>query len=147
MNYKKQNGVLLLISGIIPVISFLVTEYPNQIGLCKIVYGVSGEIQGRSCLFELGFLQPLFFLSFVAFIFLIPLYFLKEAVYLSWRKFAVWYLPIVAILILLAGSSGGNGFNPGYGMDSESLTFFFSGLFAIISFILIIYKSIKLRGK
>jgi len=84
--------------------------------------------------------------SFVIFIFLLPLYFLKEGVYLAWRKFGLWYLPIVAVLILLAGG-GSNGFNPGYGFDSESLTFFFSGLFALISLILIVSKSIKLKGK
>jgi hypothetical protein len=93
-----------------------------------------------------GWTQISFLFCFVFFIFSIPLYFFKEAVYLAWRKFALWYLPIVAVLILSAGG-GSNGFNPGYGMDTESLTFFFSGLFAFISLVLIIYKSIKLRGK
>jgi hypothetical protein len=132
MNYKKQILLKIIITGLGLIASIVFLCNPGSGSIC---YGRYGE-NFPSVFLLLALLFPIF----TAF------YFLKEAVYLSWRKFAVWYLPIVAILILLAGG-GGNGFNPGYGMDSESLTFFFSGLFAIISFILIVYKSIKLRGK
>jgi hypothetical protein len=89
---------------------------------------------------------PLLFFAAI-FVLGIPLYFLKEVVYLAWRKFALWYLPIVAVILMFSSNSGGNGFNPGYGFDTESLTFFFSGLFALISLVIIAVKSWKLRGK
>ena len=147
MNYKKNITFSLVIVGTIPILSFLVSEYPANIGLCKYAYDSIGQLQGRTCIVDLSFLQPLFFLSLVTFIFLLPLYFLKEGVYLSWRKFALWYLPIVTFALIISPASEGNGLmSVGVGGDRESLTFFFSGLFAIISLILIIYKSIKLRG-
>jgi hypothetical protein len=143
MNYKKQilflEGIFFSLIGLL----FVIDYYSRDGALCD--YDVISGVKYLHCVL-LPFTQLIVLFSFVAFVFLIPLYFLKEAVYLSWRKFALWYLPIVAVLILSAGGSG-SGFNPGYGMDTESLTFFFSGLFAIISLILIVYKSIKLRGK
>lgn len=149
MNYKKQIRVLLVVFFLIPALSFVVTSYPTEFGLCKRVYESAEDLWGsRICIINMQFFQPLFFLSAVFFIFLIPLYFLKEAIYLSWRKFALWYLPIVGIILMLSSlNSGGNGFNPGYGFDTESLTFFFSGLFALISLLIIAVKSYKLRGK
>jgi hypothetical protein len=143
MNYKKQiRLVLFCIFLLLILLSVSSIQYFFLEGEC--VNGFGGHI-GECLLFAI-FPGSISLFSFVVFIFSIPLYFLKEGVYFAWRKFALWYLPIVAILILSAGG-GSNGFNPGYGMDTESLTFFFSGLFALISLVLIIYKSIKLRGK
>jgi len=119
--------------------------FPDHWGLCNL-----GDLDcswkyrdyETSGVFTALFSFVLFFITCILFVRL-----KVNVAYLSWRKFAVWYLPIVTILILAAGGhGGGNGFNPGYGMDSESLTFFFSGLFFLISLILIIYQSIKLRN-
>jgi hypothetical protein len=148
MNYKKQIKIFFLI--VLACFVLLIAS-----GLIKFLFGsdeCTQYFEGRHFWLCLGAVffpdkyQMLTFFSVVLLFFLPPLYFLKEAVYLAWRKFALWYLPIVAVLILSAGG-GSNGFNPGYGFDRESLTFFFSGLFAVISLILIIYKSTKLRGK
>lgn len=147
MNYRKQIGRLLVVFFLVPSLAFLITSYPTKFGLCKHFFTSPGDLWGSTtCLINMEIFQPLFLFSVAIFIILIPLYFLKEAVYKTWRVFAVIYLPIVAVLILSSGS-GGNGFNPGVGFDSESLTFFFSGLFAFISTILIIYKSMRLRGR
>ena len=143
MNYKKQiRLVLFCIFLLLVFLSAHSMQYFFLEGEC--FSGFGGHI-GECLLFAL-LPGSVSLFSFVIFIFLLPLYFLKEGVYLAWRKFGLWYLPIVAVLILLAGG-GSNGFNPGYGFDSESLTFFFSGLFALISLILIVSKSIKLKGK
>ena len=93
--------------------------------------------------------QPHSFIVLSTLITLIPLYFTKEAVYKAWRKFAVIYLPIAIFLIIIGDTSGGGGGlgGPSMDMDREMATFFFSGLFIFISFILIIYKSLKLRGE
>ena len=147
MNYKKQVKISLLISVFITVIAFVITSFPTEIGFCRNIYANSGYLMGSNCLVGMNIFSILFFFSSTTFFSLIPLYFLKEGVYLSWKKFALWYIPIVAIILLISPQSGGGGFNPGYGFDQESLTFFFSGLFAVISLILITYKSIKLRGK
>jgi len=143
MNYKKQiRLVLFCIFFLLILLSVHGMQYFFLEGEC--VSGFGGHV--GECLLSAILPGSVSLFSLVTFVLLIPLYFLKETVYLSWRKFALWYLPIAAFLILSAGG-GSNGFNPGYGMDSESLTFFFSGLFAVISPVLIIYKSIKLRWK
>jgi hypothetical protein len=143
MNYKKQILVSICVFLFLLGCFFVLESYTDDGGLCD--YDTISGLKYLSCVLD-PFIQFIGVFLIVFLFFLSPLYFLKEAVYLAWRKFALWYLPIVAILILSAGG-GSNGFNPGYGMDTESLTFFFSGLFAFISFVLILYKSIKLRGK
>jgi hypothetical protein len=144
MNYKKN--ILLFESILLALIFGLVTiDVLTRKGLCD--YDIITGLKYFRCVAE-PFLQIISLFVVLAFIFLLPLYFLKEAVYLSWRKFALWYFPIVALILLFSPTSEGNGLmSVGVGGDRESLTFFFSGLFAFISLVLIIYKSIKLRGK
>lgn len=79
----------------------------------------------------------------------LPLLFLHEEIFQSWKKFAKIYLSIsVAIILLFMFSSGGGGnFGLGGGMDAEGATMFLSALFFIISLVIIITKSLKLRGK
>lgn len=65
----------------------------------------------------------------------------------TWKKFAKIYLSIAfAIVLLFAFSSGGGGnFGLGGGMDTEGATIFLSGLFFLISLIIIAIKSWRLR--
>ncbi len=86
---------------------------------------------------------PAFF-SFSLFVISLILFFLREEVFHSWKKFAIIYLPIAAlILFVTAGESGG-----GIGLariDSEIISWWLSGLFIFISLIIIAVKSWKLR--
>ncbi len=135
MNYKKQ--ILLLFSISILWILF---------GIIVLCQPTDPNWMCQKDPPELVQATTLFFFAF--FPLCVLLYFLKEAAYLSWRKFALRYLLVVAVILMLsANNGGGNGFNPGYGFDTESLTFFFSGLFFLVSLLLIIIKSWKLRGK
>ncbi|OIO31754.1 hypothetical protein AUJ44_04105 [Candidatus Nomurabacteria bacterium CG1_02_47_685] len=79
---------------------------------------------------------------------LLPLFFLKEAIYHAWRRFALWYLPVAVVLISIAPASisGGMG-GPIIPTDRETVSLILSAFFLIISLILIIYQSIMLRGK
>jgi hypothetical protein len=83
--------------------------------------------------------------SLVTFLSSAILYFLREEVFLSWFKFAKYYLPIALFLILGFSSDGGGSFS--MGNDMEGMVFFSASIYFLISLILIIYKSIKLRGK
>jgi hypothetical protein len=140
MNYKKQIKIisLLFVTYLILLATYLIVyqnDFCSGINDC-----LKGMIFGAPYQYSVLPVVSLFLCFFVSL-------FVKEAAYLSWRKFALWYLPIVTILIFVVGGTGSSGFNPGMGFDRESLTFFFSGLFVFISLILITYKSIKLRGK
>jgi hypothetical protein len=140
MNYKKQIILSLVViiafsAGLaIPGIRDLffsgecARHYGEHFGRCLEVAMFPDEYQSLSL-----------FLVILA-IFHIILYFLKSHVYRSWRTFALVYLPIVGIILFIAPTSAGN-----FGFDRESLTFFFSGVFAIVSAILMIVKSV--RGK
>jgi len=148
MNYKKEIKISLLVLFV--TYSLVVLFGVNNIFISGDCVAVHGGIFSRClgiALFPDKFQSISFFLFFLL-PFLSLLFFTKEAVYLAWRKFVLWYFPTVALILLFSPASEGNGLmSIGVGGDRESLTFFFSGLFAIISLFLIIYKSIKLRGK
>jgi hypothetical protein len=143
MNYYEKTLKFILLGATLVFFAVLFLIFVNNFGFFEMsIVGETQALQNQNiAAFAVMISIALFFLSGILFVRL-----KIHPAYLAWRKFALWYLPIVAIFILSAGG-GSNGFNPGYGMDSESLTFFFSGLFAFISLILIIYKSVKLKGK
>jgi uncharacterized membrane protein YhdT len=89
----------------------------------------------------------LFFFSIAIFLVSITLFFIKEVVYLAWRKFAIWYVPISIIYISTASSRSQGSFGYSLPSDQEFAIYALPFLFIVISLILIIYKSIKLRGK
>jgi len=65
----------------------------------------------------------------------------SKKIFHSWLKFAIPYLVLATILISISPSS-----NAGiYGLDSELIAWFTSGLFLIISLLIISIKSWKLR--
>lgn len=141
MNYKKQ--IILLLSVLVVIVFFGVLKLLNiQSEYCM------GIIQ---CFPRLIFSAPYqyFVLPSLAVIpILFIMLFLKENVYLSWRKFALFYIPIAAFFISLSPESSGNGFfTVSLGFTREVAAMTFSGLFLIISLILIGYKSLKLRQK
>lgn len=96
--------------------------------------------------FSEGILQPLLFFSPAIFLCSLLLYFLREAVFTSWFRFAKWYLPIAMGIIIYAGLSdkGGSWGIPSL-FDSEIATWLFSSLFFLLSLLIICYKSYQLR--
>lgn len=87
-----------------------------------------------------------FWMSFSVFIFSVITVFIKENAHVSWRKFTKWFLVIAVLVILITPNSGNSGGSLGmniYAIDKELVTFLLSGLYAVISLPLIIYKSFK----
>jgi hypothetical protein len=142
MNYKKHIliGIILTLIGVVYASQSIDTLL--KLKLCKYIYYDAGGYIATCFAYTIS--QILGPLSLSFFIILFPLYFLREEVYLAWRKFALWYLPIAAILLFIARPSGGG---MSLGFDRESLTFHFSAYFALISILIMFIKSIKLRGK
>ena len=137
MGYKKQIKILVWFS----ITCLLVTigtmfwkEFNNDTSLISCV---------RRLIFSNSY-QNVFLLSFSLLITLIPLYFLKEAVYKTWRKFVVVYLPIAIVLIAFTKPTGGAAM---FAFDREMATITFSALFLIVSFFIITIRSFRLRGK
>lgn len=91
--------------------------------------------------------QSLFFFPLVLLVISTILFFLREEVFRAWWKFARIYLPIALVLILISSPDAGGGFamDVGSGYDREGMVWFTSGLFFVISVILIAYKALKLK--
>lgn len=83
---------------------------------------------------------PILFLSLIT-------YFLQEEVFRAWLHFAYWWIPLSLVMIYLAAGTSGGGFGMPNVFDQEFVSMIFASLFAIISLILILTKSLLLRGK
>lgn len=93
--------------------------------------------------------------SIESFLFLFPFIFLfslithkmREEVFRAWFNFAKWWIPISIFLTLIMPGGSGGGFGIPSIFDKEFLAFVLAALFIIISLIIIITKSLKLRKK
>src|SRR3989344_8844999 len=97
MKYKSIIKKILLISigvFIVAVLFGILANSHNNFGL----YWATAEVI---------VLVPAFF-SIILFTISLILFFLREEVFHAWKKFAIGYLPIAAIILFLtAGESGG----------------------------------------
>ena len=89
---------------------------------------------------------PYFFLLPLLLLFSIITYKMREEVFRSWIRFAYWWIPISLFLIYLAGGSSGGGFGMPNVLDQEFVSIILSGLFAIISLLVITWKYFATRG-
>lgn len=134
MDYAKKKYLQLIIS----IVGILVGYYFSspikhdicQKTLCTKIIG--GDVGIPLFLFSIA-------LFFIFFIFL----FIKEEVFNYWKKFAKLFLPVAIILIIITPTQYG-GF---VGIDKEMATWGLASLFLIISFGIIIWKSIQMRKK
>jgi hypothetical protein len=77
---------------------------------------------------------PLFFFSLAT-------YRMKEGIFLSWKKFTLIYLFIYLFIVLVSPWIGGDYLT----FEKELVSKFLTEIYFLISLILIVYKSIKLR--
>lgn len=138
MNYRKKLYIYIGITIVAFVVSVILGLYD--------LFGVCTPFSSYACLKIARFWAEALFPSSISLslIFLILL-FTKEAVFNSWKKFGVWYIPLAALLIFITPSSSGGSFGFSMGIDREGVTMFTSAIFLIVSILIIIVKSWKLR--
>jgi len=102
---------------------------------------LSGVIYFTKMFSSLGSFAFLFSLSTGAIC--VILLFSREEVFHSWKKFFPWWLLGSAFVVFITP----NTYTGIVGFDQKNTSFLLAVLFFFISFILIVYKSIKLRGK
>lgn len=90
---------------------------------------------------------PFVFLFPIIFLFSLITYKMREEVFCAWFNFTKWWIPISIFLTLITPGSSGGGFGIPSIFDKEFLAFILSALFFIISLVIIVRKSLKLRGK
>ncbi len=136
MTYKKKIKILLVLA----IFSFLSALAMTE----SVLFGLCLEKELFTCqekLVEIG--QPLGLFSVILIFLLFILHFTNPKVFKTWLKFAIPYLFVFSLPIILAPAS-----NAGiYGVDSEILTWFFSGLFLFVSLIIIWIKSYILKKR
>ena len=139
---KKKIKIWTIVSLVAFTLSLIIYYGYDHFAVCDIYYSECDwidEVVG----------QPLTLFSLVMLPILLTLFFLKDQVFAAWQKFALRYLPIAFGLIFLSyfsDSGGGMGIDL-FSFDSEQVSWLAASFFLIISLILIIYKSIKLRKK
>jgi hypothetical protein len=135
MNVNINKKVVLIGSGIMALLFFLAIYYPNF--LCQEPNDVS-----CSSFYEYFWMYTVLFVP--VFIFSFITYFLQEKTFLVWRKFTFWWIVVIFLIVFIL---------PGYSRNSlivnskETFVWFSIGAYIFFSSVLIIYKSIKLRGK
>lgn len=136
MGYKKKI-IWILLGSIMGFIIAVVLTSPSSLGLCsagnKFCFDPYDEIIG----------QPLGILSVCLFFISMILLFLREQVFHAWSKFSVIFLPIAIVLIVIAPTINGTLI----GFDKESAALWLAIIFLIVSLLIIVLKSFRLRGK
>ena len=143
MRIKKQKGLALLFDVVLIIISIILFEIDDILPIC------TDHLWGCWWIRD-SIVQPIGLLSLTLFSVLLVLLFLKDQIFLVWKKFAVLYLPIALGLVILSSfADTGSGFGIGlFGYpDPEIAAWWASGIFFIWSLVIIIKESLKLRGK
>ncbi len=144
MGYRKKISLLLLLSSIIPFLVTLLIKFCNETGYysnihyCK-VYSLNFQIKDNID----TILEPLLLPSLSTLPLLFLLLFTKEAVYKSWKKFFLWFLPLAGFWIVLVPSHCGGGWIMGC-LNREMAVWISSGFFLFISLLIIIIRSWQL---
>ncbi len=93
-----------------------------------------------------GVAEFLFWFAISLLIVLVVLLFFSEQIFQSWKKFAQIFIPISIILVILAPEHANKGFDGiGYGLDKEQTTWWLSGIFLVMSLVVIVYNNLKLK--
>jgi hypothetical protein len=139
MSHKKKVFIIFILAVVIMLVS-LILALPEKVGLCS-GHDVSckhGYIDNYNNLVQIGFIFsiPLIIIS-------ILLLFLKDQIFVSWSRLAIFFLPIAIIIIAITPSTSGS-ISP---IEKEPVTLLLAAFFLIVSIILITIKSLKLRSK
>lgn len=137
MTYTKQLLIIVLLIAV-AVISVILYGYSIEFTGC------GTEFFCLKRLFTSVLLAPIVIPLLSLFISIIPLFFLKEQVYKSWRKFAIFAIPVIAIFIFLSPTRVPGDYIT-LGFDREVASMLFSIVFLVISWCIAIVKTLKTK--
>ena len=135
---KKSVIIWIIISAVVLALAWYVAHY-EDIGLCQVNDVHCGN-------YYEAIVTPTIFFSASILLSVIFLLFLSEDTYKKWRKFALWAIPMGIIILFLAPSDSSTSMAIGKDFSKETASWLVSGLFLIISLIIIIRKSLKSIG-
>src|SRR3989338_8669361 len=125
---------VLVISGVVSVVLVLI----DRIGTYQLCGGYPGL-----CVDTLVYSSMLLFVFPVALLFSLITYKMRDEVSRAWIKFTTWWVPLQILLVALTPESSGGYFV--VILDTQFAAIILSGLFTIISLLLIVVKFFSLR--
>ncbi len=136
---KKTKNIVLLVSGLLGVILIL-SDFITTSKVCSFFRSSSGV--DFDCMNKVFNTAMIFYIFPFVFLFSLITYFLKEEIFHAWSKFTYVWVPISMFLVFIIPRGGGNGAFPSL-IDNQLMAILMSGLFVIISIIMIIWLSVK----
>ncbi len=133
---------ILWISFFVSTFLIIVDRIGNVI-FCSFLGYYDGHVY--SCLDFISPIETMLFPLLPVFLFSLITYKMRDEVFQTWIKFTKWFIPLSMFLILITPTANGGYFVSLW--DNQMTAIFTSFLYTLLSLILIIYKSIKLRGK
>lgn len=127
MQLTKKN---VFISGLIGLFVSIALNYLRDFGISYSVYKLIAE--------------PLFFVSSSLLIIASFLFFVRNEVFSSWLTFAKWWIPLTLVLLIISPADGSGAFFPAF-FSKELTSIFMSGLFLLISLVIVLYQSLLMR--
>lgn len=141
-NILKKNHVLFI--SIATLILGYVFTQPLQFGLCSNSYLFGGNLRCADDLLpSIG--DSLILFSVITIVVSAALHFFRDEIFHAWLKFSYWWIPLSALIIFTTPTTD-HSWALG-GPTRETMSFVMSGLFLVISLILITTKSWLLRKK
>jgi len=127
---------ILFVSLFLSIVSIFLGD-PTSLGFCT-----DGSLDCIE-LFSEKIAQPLFLVSISLFFISIVLFFTKQEVFKAWSRFALVAIPLLALWIILTPVRCGAAL--GICLDKEIVSWISSVGFLIVSLVIIIYKSLRLK--
>lgn len=119
------------------IIACLVVIFGSYVGTCQFSFGkcIGGD--------SIPFTRMFFHITLSALIVSPTLFFIRDAVFLAWLRFAIAWFVITVILIALAPVSTGGWMS--FGPTKELVSIWMGGLFVIVSLAKLAWDSKKAR--
>jgi hypothetical protein len=131
MNSLTKKRILFL--SFFGLIIQIISRYSVDFGVC--------ENYASSC-FDLSYLFIIYsIISIPLFVFSVITYKLKDEVFISWKNFSIWWIPLSFVIITMFPTDT-------HGMDfvpiiKGTVSLLLSSLYSVISLVIILYKSFK----
>ena len=115
----------------------IIALYPDSFGICSV-----GD---RECIYPLAFNlgEPLTFFTilFIPSVLLVLAF--RDLIYQTWKKFALVYIPLAAILIALVPVNCGGAYISFFCLNKENTSWLTAAGFLLITLILLIPQKLK----
>lgn len=139
MKFLKNKIFLGLLISLVGIVLGYVFLYPVQFNLCTADFATLTF--DNSCLRHSSLIgTKLFYFSLALAVVFLVLFFIPRAVR-AWRKFAIWYIPIIGFFIATAPpemSGGGFGITGNIGPSFQTQVLWANAIYVLISLIIIV---------